>query len=83
MGYPETWWRPLLWEDGLLGLHTAGGILRSGRDSCWSMGNWDSILLERSVLRWVVGVACLGVLLWIFALATPYWIIEISPPGDR
>jgi hypothetical protein len=47
------------------------------------MGNWDSILLERSVLRWVVGVACLGVLLWIFALATPYWIIEISPPGDR
>ena len=47
------------------------------------MGNWDSILLERSVLRWVVGVACLGVLLWVFALATPYWIIEIYPEGQR
>jgi hypothetical protein len=47
------------------------------------MGNWDSILLERSVLRWVVGVACLGVLLWIFALATPYWIIQVYPEDQR
>jgi len=47
------------------------------------MGSWDSVLFERRVLSWVVGLAVAGVLLWVLAVATPYWTIQIYPHDPR
>ena len=37
----------------------------------------------RRVLSWVVGLAVAGVLLWVLAVATPYWTIQIYPHDPR
>ncbi|XP_023338103.1 uncharacterized protein LOC111708835 [Eurytemora carolleeae] len=43
------------------------------------MGSWDAVLFERRVLSWVVGLGVLGVALWVAAISTPYWKIQVYP----
>jgi len=43
------------------------------------MGGWDAVLFERRVLSWVSGLSLLGMLMWVVALATPYWTIHVYP----
>jgi len=43
------------------------------------MVSWDAVLFERRVLGWVTCLAGLGLVIWIAALSTPYWIIHIYP----
>ena len=45
------------------------------------MAHWEQILLERRVLWWASSLVLLGTILWLVSLATPYWLIHLTPPG--
>ena len=46
------------------------------------MAHWEQILLERRVLWWATSLVLLGTILWLVSLATPYWLIHLTPPGS-
>jgi len=44
------------------------------------MVSWDAVLFERRVLGLATCLAGIGLVIWIAALSTPYWIIHVYPP---
>ena len=47
-----------------------------------AMAHWEQILLERRVLWWATSLVLVGTILWLVSLATPYWLIHLTPPGS-
>jgi len=43
------------------------------------MVSWDAVLFERRVLSLVTFLAGVGLVIWIVAISTPYWIIHVYP----
>ena len=39
-------------------------------------------MLERRVLWWATSLVLVGTILWLVSLATPYWLIHLTPPGS-